>query len=236
MKITRNNLSFNVDEKTPNEEFWKNTNWESETYRVFDEQLQKDKSYLDIGTWIGPTVLYGAQLAKKVYTFEPDPVAWEEFQKNLSLNDFTNVSAYNFGLSNQTGTVRMGSDNRLGESVTRVGKFKDELSFDAECRSFDSFISSLNTDEINDLNFIKLDIEGGEYLIAQSNFLKNNPLPMLLSIHPPMMPNFRENIESIIDLRSYYLSCIHISPQYAGRSVTDEDFRTLNDFYTVLLT
>lgn len=248
MNVIRNKLSFEVIEGTPNESFWKMSDWESETYRVLDEQLQKDKSYLDIGAWIGPTVLYGAQLSKKAYTFEPDPVAWDELQKNIAANpSITNIVAHNFALSDVNGTLHMGSDNRLGESVTRVGKFKDELSFDIECRSLDDYIASLG-DEVNDLNFVKMDIEGGEVQLAKSKFLKDTAIPCLLSVHPPMMRDFQKDIEVIMELRSYYLSCefkyVDMNGRYVaqggkartGSQTTDQDFRTMTDYYTILLT
>lgn len=234
MNVTRNKLSFEVTEGTPNESFWKMDGWEKETYEAFDQFITKDKTYLDVGAWIGPTVLYGAQLAKKVHTFEPDPVAWDELQKNIALNGFTNIIANNFALSDHTGILHMGSDNRLGESVTRVGDFKAELSFDVKCVGFDEYIASLG-EEMLDINFIKVDIEGGESVIAESQFLRNNPIPLLLSLHPPMMPNFIENIETIIDLRSYYLSCQIVSGKFSGEDATEQSFRTTQDYYTVLL-
>jgi FkbM family methyltransferase len=237
MNIIRNNLNFNVVDGTPNEEFWKNSGWESETYRVFDQQLKIDKNYLDIGAWIGPTVLYGAQLAKKVYTFEPDPIAWNELSQNMTLNGFSNISAYQFALSNFNGTLKMGSDNRLGESVTRVGDFKAELSFEVECRNFDEWIKALDSKDREDINFVKIDIEGGEVQLAQSQWLRDTQVPILLSIHPPMMSNFKEGIDIIMDLRSYYMSCVFVGGDKAGNEVTTADFQNLNNvYYTVLLT
>jgi FkbM family methyltransferase len=235
MNITRNKLSFQVTDGTPNEGFWKNDNWEIETYQTFDQFLTKDSTYLDIGAWIGPTVLYGAQLAKKVITFEPDPVAWIELQSNLALNPFTNIVANKLAFSDHTGKLKMGSDNRLGESVTRVGDFKDELSFETDCIIFDEYLGTIK-DELPNINFVKVDIEGSEYLIAQSQFLRNNPLPLLLSIHPEMMPNFKENIETIIDLRTYYFSAVFVSGSKTGQQVTDNDLRTMTEYYTILLT
>ena len=235
MNITRNKLSFLVTDSTPNKSFWRLDDWETETYEAFDKFLTKDKIYLDIGAWIGPTVLYGAQLAKKVITFEPDPVAWTELQSNLALNSFTNIDAYKLALADHTGTLKMGSDNRLGESVSRVGNFKDELSFETECIVFDEFISKLGS-EINDINFLKVDIEGAEHLIAKSQFLKNNTPTVLLSLHPKMMLDFSKNIEDIITLRSYYSACVFVSGSKTGQQVTDNDLRTMQEYYTILLT
>jgi FkbM family methyltransferase len=235
MNVKRNNLTFNVTEGTPNGPFWGNSGWESEIYKIFDEHLVKDRSYLDIGAWIGPTVLYGSQLAKKVHCFEPDPVAQEELFKNIALNGFTNIIVNQFALSDYKGKMTLGSDNRLGESVTRVGNFRPELSFETECMTLDDYVSSI-IEEAGNINFVKIDIEGGEYAVAKSIFLRNEIPPTLLSIHPPMMPNFQENIEHLIELRSHYLRGLIVSGPSTGSEVTDDYMRKTQDYYTILLT
>lgn len=42
----------------------------------------KENTYIDIGAWIGPTVLYGACVSKHVYAIEPDPAAVSQLKKN----------------------------------------------------------------------------------------------------------------------------------------------------------
>ncbi len=59
--------------------FWRRATsgqWEPETLAVLRDHLDRDHDYLDIGAWIGPTVLYGARKARHVWCFEPDPVAF----------------------------------------------------------------------------------------------------------------------------------------------------------------
>jgi hypothetical protein len=68
--------------------FWEKlyANWEESTFTIFDRFLNTNSSYLDVGAWIGPTILYGAQKAEHVYAIEPDPVAYQELTRNLQLN------------------------------------------------------------------------------------------------------------------------------------------------------
>lgn len=59
--------------------FWRRAgrgDWEPETFAVLDAHLRGDADYLDIGAWIGPTVLYAARKARHVWCFEPDPTAY----------------------------------------------------------------------------------------------------------------------------------------------------------------
>src|SRR5580692_4173846 len=60
--------------------------WESSTFAIFDRFLDRQHSYIDIGAWIGPTVLYGCQLAKTAYALEPDPLAYVELAQNIAVN------------------------------------------------------------------------------------------------------------------------------------------------------
>src|SRR5262249_10904497 len=49
--------------------------WEKETFAIFAEHINKKTTVVDIGAFIGATALYAAYLGRRVYAFEPDPVA-----------------------------------------------------------------------------------------------------------------------------------------------------------------
>lgn len=65
MKVEHYGKSFFVSGNPEYFFFWKNKSWERNTQKIFDKFLDSNHSYIDIGAWIGPTVLYGAQIAKK---------------------------------------------------------------------------------------------------------------------------------------------------------------------------
>ena len=61
--IKKNQIFFTVD-CSRNYEFWKKVqdeNWEPKTFEILNKFLDKNHSYVEIGAWIGPTALYGAQ-------------------------------------------------------------------------------------------------------------------------------------------------------------------------------
>jgi len=77
--IHKNGKKFYVN-TSKNEWFWNQveTNlWEPDTFKIFDKFIDKEHSYIDIGAWIGPTVLYGCQISKHCYAIEPDPIAFK---------------------------------------------------------------------------------------------------------------------------------------------------------------
>ena len=74
--------------------FWRKASagdWEPATFAVLDAHLRPDRDYIDIGAWIGPTVLYAARKARHVWCFEPDPTAFRALSWNLELNGIENV-------------------------------------------------------------------------------------------------------------------------------------------------
>src|SRR6267143_3643123 len=85
LQINKNGRHFVVN---PEKDyfFWRDLQkgkWEPSTFTIFDKFLNKQHSYIDIGAWWGPTVLYGCQLARHCYAVEPDPIAFQELKNNV---------------------------------------------------------------------------------------------------------------------------------------------------------
>src|SRR5580658_8197648 len=92
--------------------FWNQVSsgaWESGTFAIFDRFLDREHSYIDIGAWIGPTLLYGCQLAKAAYGLEPDPLAYAELEQNIGLNKAiaSNVRLFNACIAPRSGEVAL---------------------------------------------------------------------------------------------------------------------------------
>ena len=60
--------------------------WEPATFRVFERFIDREHSYIDMGAFVGPTLLYGCQIARRAYGIEPDPIAYAELQQNIDGN------------------------------------------------------------------------------------------------------------------------------------------------------
>src|SRR5918994_6819920 len=65
---------------------WQLGFWERETFNVIDKFVTKGHTFIDVGAWIGPTVLYGVHRAARAFAFEPDPVAFPELEANAKAN------------------------------------------------------------------------------------------------------------------------------------------------------
>lgn len=196
--------------------FWRKVSrdkWEPETIQVLSNHLSKKSVYCDIGTWIGPTVLYASQKCERVIAFEPDPVAYKYLLSNLILNNADNVTPYNIALSNTTGVLEMASfGSRLGDSMTSLLKNRNKDAKKTQALVFD-WNYAVNIFELEKIDVLKIDIEGGEFLLipAMKDYLiKYKPI-VWLSIHAPFLPENKrtESITDLINIMSCYQYCFN---------------------------
>ena len=205
-KIVKNRKEFFVADTFDN--FWQFLQagrWEESTFIVFDEFLDHRHSFIDMGAWIGPTVLYGVHLAKHCYAIEPDPPAFHNLEHNLSLNPdlAKKVTLFNGCVSDRCGDIPFGSRTRLGDSGSSM-LFGDgpgaiivpALTPAGFCERFD----------VRDVNFIKIDIEGAERLVLpllSEMFAPGKPT-LHISLHPFMYKDKQDFADRIVvSLKEY---------------------------------
>jgi len=184
--------------------FWSKI-YEKNTYRIFDKFLDPDHSCIDIGAFIGSTVLYCAKIAKKVYAFEPDPIAFAELKKNVSLNPNIKekIQINQKCINDRLGKVRFGNISKGGDSTSSL-KFADSnTSWIVDGITFETFVKDNN---INDCNFIKMDIEGGETIVlpTMKDYLKLNKPILFLSMHPIFFKDPINDTKKIIEVLKIY--------------------------------
>lgn len=205
-----------------NNNFWievEGNKWESDTYEIFDIFLDERHSYIDMGAWIGSTVLYGCQLAKHCYAIEPDPVALTIFKDNIKLNPGikNKITLYDGCIWNTSGNIKIGTQDSFGDSMSSV-LFSDSKEFlTVKSLTLAEFIKIYN---IKNCNFIKMDIEGGETIVMPSikDYLQKNKPTLLLSLHPQLFKDLEKNSESIINVLNiyeniYYANGITLKPK-----------------------
>jgi len=208
IKIEKNDKTFYVDSSN-NANFWAQLQvgvWEPETFKIFDVFLDKNHSYIDIGSWIGPTVLYGSQIAKFCYAIEPDPVAFKYLKNNVEIN---NTFCSQIKLSNQcitdfSGTTHLTpKDKKGGDSMSSMMFEKLSTSWEVYGITFDEFVLE---NSIDDCNFIKMDIEGGEFLVlpTMNEFIEKEKPTIHLSLHPALIENPEGSLKKIHEIISQY--------------------------------
>jgi len=171
--------------------FWRRASrgaWESETFAVLDAHLAPDADYLDIGAWIGPTVLYAAKKARHVWAFEPDATAFRHLAWNIELNGLDNVSALPVALAGRTGIAHMASfGGEPGDSMTSLLNAGASGGTDVVTLDWASFAGDV---DLSRVSLVKIDIEGAEFdlLPALQPWLAAQRPALYLSTHAPYLP------------------------------------------------
>ncbi len=148
--------------------------WEPYTFHILD-YYKNDGVYIDIGAWIGPNVLYAANIFKKVIAIEPDPVALERLDANLRINHFTNINVVRKAISDKNGISQFGGNSDLGNSESTLlvsdpdyatwgGTWSKEERMsniiEVETITIESLLIEQNI-KPDEISLIKMDIEGG---------------------------------------------------------------------------
>lgn len=216
--MTRRGVSFNVISDRTDRYFWswfQSGVWEPETFEVFDRFVTPDTVFLDIGSWIGPTAIYAAHKARRVICVEADPIAADKLRRNISLNPqvASKIEVIEKALSLSDKPVVLASLGQGGDSMS-------SLLFAGSGKQWT--VPTIQPAELlkkaaDAPVFIKMDIEGGEYLAVpfSAGAWSRPRTSILLSLHP-------EHIQTKVDfhrrwqmvaglffaLRSYAISSV----------------------------
>jgi FkbM family methyltransferase len=128
--------------------------------------LDPQMVFFDIGANVG---WYSMSVGKhdssiQVYSFEPIPQTFMMLEKNISLNEFSNIKVFNQGLSDKNQKLVFYFDPcESGNASSR--NLKDNISAKeiiSHAGKLDDFVNEHN---ITQLDFIKCDVEGAELLV-----------------------------------------------------------------------
>ena len=194
--ILHRNVKYYYDGHNAN--FWSSfaKGWESGTFDCFDKFLDKNKTFLDIGSWIGPTVLYASGKSKQVYSVEPNPDSLVHLKKNIKLNNLNNISIIekaiyhketeiDFVLAESASNLLINDSKFIEEGSAKdsdVGKrYNVRPKVKVSTITFKTLLSSVE----GDISLIKMDIEGAEkYVIPECiEDLKLIECPLNISLH-----------------------------------------------------
>jgi FkbM family methyltransferase len=200
MRIENYGCAFEVTDNPKYANFWKShfsRDWEVDTFEFLSRHLTPGKTLIDIGSWIGPIALPASQVVEQCICFEPDPVAYDEFVKNIELNNYTNIFLEKKAVSTHK-SIWLGADE-LGESITSDIRGTNNR-FEVECISVEEIFKKYNLTQ-DQVCAIKIDIEGHEAELLQDDFLINLNIPMHVSLHF----EFAENKGMFLDKVSKFL-------------------------------
>lgn len=175
-------------------------------YSAIDKLVNIGDTAFDVGSHVG---MLGFYLAKKVgeggkvYCFEPFPDSFNKLNINLALNKFNNVFTNNLAISDSIGTSKFYYQpndyqlNSLGKVSDGIKKLSDSI--DVSTETVDSYCTKNN---INKINFLKIDTEGFEYnvLLGSEKMLNNKNIGIIqFEVAKTPLESIGKNPEEIIE-------------------------------------
>jgi len=196
LKIHKNDDYFFIENRVDdsNLNFWKDcyTNWETDSFNIFDRFLNKNKIFIDIGGWIGTTCMYGARKSKHVYSIEADYNSFTDQSANCKINCENNYTLINKAIYNQDdieikfGKNKYLNDSKMNDSTSQIyddNDPSDEI-YLVKTITLQCIIENYNISP-TEISLIKVDIEGGEEYILNDlyNIHKTYKTPLYISFH-----------------------------------------------------
>lgn len=158
--------------------------WEPHLFAIFDRFLRPDRSYVDVGAFIGTSVMHGAQRARHCYAIEPNPLVYRYLIENTVGNEVIRdrVTRFEGCIWSRNGTVRLGAPVKPHGSRASVLAGGAAVAWTVQAVTFEDF---LRTFSVADANFIKMDIEGAEaeVLPQMAGYLRRERPTILVSLH-----------------------------------------------------
>lgn len=176
----------------PHASWWRDSYsiWEPSTFDTF-ASLVPGKVVLDIGAWIGPTVLWEGNVAERVVALEPAPSAFAELQANLRANT---------ALANRVVLVNAALDkvDRTAH-ISNRGDSTDQISLLSPTRAVSIDTLRREHPELEHVGFVKIDTEGYERVIVPSleAFLREKRPMVYVSLHPMFISH--EEVQGVVN-------------------------------------
>lgn len=180
-------------------------NFEPECTFLIDKLIKKGNTIFDIGGNFGWYSCHFAQLVGetgKVHVFEPTNII-DDLKNNLILNEFIDRCRLNkTALGDKNGTATLFIPKKLGTAFASLRKHNnqnsdDAINFSANIEKLDDYVIANKIDKVD---FIKIDIEGAEYLAlkgAEMILKKNKPM-ILLEIQEEHIKYFDHTPDELI--------------------------------------
>lgn len=140
--------------------------YEAEPLRLFLATVPSNRrrTLLDVGANVGTHSSVFARHFTAVHAFEPNPAVWSRFDRNMSLNAYTNVQLHRIGLADASSSLPF----HATETANRgLGTFACVEQYDAPLRQIATLSVTTGDDflrikGITEIDAIKIDVQGYE--------------------------------------------------------------------------
>lgn len=227
--MTKAGAVFDVTGSNSFWDWYAGETWEPETVAVFDRFLHPGARYVDLGAWIGPTVLLAAAKADRIVCAEPDPGAFEILRENLDLNPAVaaKTTALQVAVGPQDGSAILSSAGAGGDSNSSLVRRHDAGShWTVEQVTLATLLTRAGVDAPD---FVKMDVEGAEYELVPT--LAGIPT-LYVAMHPNLLvdkSSLPERLKSSLRALRANRSFLRATLAYRHHYVWDEGRNAFRD-------
>lgn len=175
----------------PDHRWWKVfvEQWEADTFRAYRVFIRPGDTVVDVGAWIGPTVMFATACgAGRILAIEPNPACrpYLDALKQCVPYYQTELLICPTGVFSAAGNAEFGIPG--GDDL--AARASASLSGRGARIEVDTLPSLLAKYGVTDPALVKIDIEGAEFVITdQIAALSEVPgIRVFLSLHPPFAP------------------------------------------------
>ena len=124
--------------------------------------------------------MWASTRGARIIAAEPDPAAYPHLFFNLRSN-CPDAYLERLAISDHDGTTFLGTRSTWGDSMSSLTAPAERI--EVRCNTLESFLSRLG---VQNLQLIKMDIEGGEGTVIPqcAEYLRRLRAPLCLSLHP----------------------------------------------------
>lgn len=134
--------------------------WHRHVYDPVFLTIQPSDLVVDVGSNKGYFAIYAASKTQNmIYALEPYPAAFDYLNQNIALNKFKNITSFNLGLWDRSGSMPFYiSSNSGGHSMRPKPSTIDSMTVPVL-----TLADFCRQNRIEKIDFLKLDCEGAEY-------------------------------------------------------------------------
>lgn len=191
--------------------------YEKKEIKFILKLLKKNMVFFDIGANIG---FHALNVAKHdgsiaIHSFEPIPETFTILNSNILLNEIKNINTHNFGISNENNSANFYfNPNASGAtSLKKLFELSEVKLVQSKVLTLDKFMKD---NCIQQLDFIKCDVEGAEILVIQGGIdtIKNQKPIIFLEMLRKWSHKFNYHPNDIIKLlANLNYSCFTINEE-----------------------
>ena len=183
------------------------------SWRIFNQEVPSEGTYVGFGEWCGVTGLFGMKRAAKTILMEPDRFIFDELMTNVRLNVEKDSSRKVYVdprcISDTTKTVTMQANGGSGSSIIlQESRKSSSKEIEANCVQLEQVLRDYGVVKSEKV-FLKIDTEGAESSILPSltALIKqfDTKPTVLVSMHATGTDSQRQQMADFLNMYPHYV-------------------------------